>query len=126
VIRYGYNQQVSPPAPFVHVTVACPRTNKDWPDLPAQLDTACDRTVVPLRVLQALGIQPDGDLPVMVAGGAVFQMSIFLVQIAIRNCAPLTIEVFGHAEEPVVLLGRDVLNHHRIVLDGPNLSIEII
>jgi hypothetical protein len=60
MIRYKYNQQVSPPAPSIHVTIRRP-----------------------------------GD------------------------------EVLANRDELYVLLGRDVLNRHRIVLDGPQLVLEI-
>lgn len=36
MIRYRYNQQVSPPAPFVHVTVR--RPGDDGPQLIVDLD----------------------------------------------------------------------------------------
>jgi predicted aspartyl protease len=124
-MRYAYNRQVTPPPPFVHVTVACPQTRRDWADLPAQMDTACDRTVVPLHVVERLGLLPVAELPALVAGGREVQMSIFLVRIALRSMAPITAEVFAHVEEPFILLGRDILNRYRIVLDGPNLSLEI-
>jgi len=37
----------------------------------------------------------------------------------------VTIEVLANRDEPYVLLGRDVLNRHRIVLDGPQLLLDI-
>jgi hypothetical protein len=38
---------------------------------------------------------------------------------------PITVEAFASREEPHVLLGRDVLNHFRVLLDGPNLVLEM-
>jgi hypothetical protein len=34
-------------------------------------------------------------------------------------------EVLAHPADPVIRLGRDVLNQHRIVVDGPRLALEI-
>jgi len=44
MIRYRYAQQLSPPAPVVTVTLRCPTTGTQAVGLPAQLDTAADRT----------------------------------------------------------------------------------
>ena len=37
----------------------------------------------------------------------------------------VVVVLIAHAEEPFILLGRDVLNQHRLVLDGPGLAFEI-
>jgi len=46
MIRYKYNQQVSPPAPFVHVTISRPNDETSVRDLPAQIDTAAEMTMI--------------------------------------------------------------------------------
>ena len=52
-------------------------------------------------------------------------MSTYRVQIGIHEFPPVMIEAIAHAEEPFVLLGRDVLNRFRLLLDGPQLLLEI-
>ncbi len=52
-------------------------------------------------------------------------MPTFLVQIQLRGSHTQVIKVLASAEEPYILLGRDVLNRFRITLDGPNLVLEI-
>jgi hypothetical protein len=47
MIRYRYVTHLQPPAPFVNVTVRCPTTGTSVKDIPAQIDPAADRTVVP-------------------------------------------------------------------------------
>jgi hypothetical protein len=58
-------------------------------------------------------------------GGHRVMMAIVQVRIAIRNCAPLEVNAASNDGEPYILLGRDVLNKFRIVLDGPNGKLEI-
>jgi len=70
--RYRYNQQLVPPAPFVHVTLRCGDTGKELVDLPAQLDCAADRTVIPGKLVDQLGLVPLDELPVSGFGGQVF------------------------------------------------------
>jgi hypothetical protein len=123
--HYSYNQQVVPPAPFVHVTVRCSETGKESSDLPAQLDTAADRTAIPGELADELGLVPLDELPVGGFGGQVLLVPTFLIQLSIRHLAPLSLEVLAHPEEPYVLLGRDVLNQYRILLDGPGLALDL-
>jgi hypothetical protein len=42
----------------------------------------------------------------------------------LHDAKPQPREVLA-ADEPWVLLGRDVLNSHRLVLDGPQLILEL-
>jgi hypothetical protein len=93
--------------------------------LPAQIDTAADRTVIPGGLVARLGLVPLDELPVAGFGGQVLLVPTYLVELAIRTLLPQSIEVLAHAEEPFVLLGRDVLNRHRLLLDGPGQTLEI-
>ena len=125
MIRYKYNSQVTPPAPFVHVTIRTSDRAKELPDQPAQLDCAADRTVLPLTTVEKLGIAEVRQRGVEGIGGSVTFLPTFLVQIEVRQLPPLTLEVLASKGEPYILLGRDVLNHFRVMLDGPNLALEI-
>ena len=64
MIRYRYNQQTEPPAPFVYGTFQNPADSTELSDVPAQIDTAADRTVLPDHVVQALGLAPLGRIAV--------------------------------------------------------------
>jgi hypothetical protein len=48
-----------------------------------------------------------------------------LVQLQGHDLEPVAVEVLASRDEPYVLLGRDVLNARRVVLDGPPLVQEI-
>lgn len=125
MIRYSYNRQLSPPAPFIHVTLRCIETGKEVTQMPAQLDTAADRTVLPANAVDDLGLLPLDELPIGGFGGQVLLVPTYRVQLGIHQWPPHMIEAIVHAAEPVVLLGRDVLNHYRLLLDGPQLILEL-
>ncbi|HMC66986.1 MAG TPA: hypothetical protein VKI65_18760 [Gemmataceae bacterium] len=93
--------------------------------MPAQLDSAADRTVIPTTLVVQLGLVPLDELPVSAFGGRVQLLPTHRVQLNIRSLEPLVIEALSHPDEPFVLVGRDVMNSQRIVLDGPQLSVEI-
>jgi predicted aspartyl protease len=125
MIRYSYNQQLTPPAPFVHVTVRPPERGIAVSDLPALVDTAADITVIPARVAEELQLIPLDEVPIGGFDGRVSWVSTFLVQLELRQSTPKVIRVVASRDEPYVLLGRDVLNDHRVILDGPGLRLEI-
>jgi predicted aspartyl protease len=94
-------------------------------EYPAQLDTAADLSVVPWRIVEELQLDQLGEIEALGFGGHLMTMPTFLVQIQLRGLAPQVVEVLASAEEPYVLLGRDVLNRFRVTLDGRNLVLEI-
>lgn len=94
-------------------------------DFPAQIDPAADRTVIPLRLAEALQLLPLGEAMFGGLGGSIVRAETYHVRISIRGLAATTINVAVHHEELLVLLGGDILNRHRLVLDGPRLKLEI-
>ena len=125
MIRYNYQTQLTPPAPFVYVTLRNPVTGALQRDVPAQLDIAADRTLLPDAVTKALALPPIGTIAIGGVGGIVQSMPSYPVEVTIHTLPPVNVEVVASPGESWVLLGRDILNTHRIVLDGPQLVLEI-
>jgi hypothetical protein len=125
MVRYTYNQQVSPPAPFVHVSVRPPYEGAAGIVVPAQIDPAADLSVIPARLVEELKLVPLDSVSAVGFAGHTVTLPSFLVEIAIRDLQPVTVKALASHDEPYVLLGRDVLNRFTIVLDGPNLVLEV-
>jgi len=49
---------------------------------------------------------------------------VYRVRLIIPNVGAFTLPVLGHSTEPIVLIGRDILNQFRITFDGPNQVAE--
>ena len=125
MIRFNYVSQFQPPAPFVFVTLRNPVNGVEQQNVPAQLDTAADRTLLPGAVVQTLGLPQIGTIPIGGVGGFIQTMPSYPVQVAIQNQPAQTAEVVASDSESWVLLGRDISNGHRLLLDGPQLFLEI-
>jgi hypothetical protein len=125
MIRYRYADQLIPPAPFVNVTLRRPGTDSQIGGTAAQLDYGADRTVLPGRFVEALGLVEDGRAHFEGFAGEIIKLPIFLLEIQLHDLAPQVVRAVLGEHEPYVLLGRDILNAHRIVLDGPQLALEI-
>jgi predicted aspartyl protease len=93
--------------------------------MPAQVDSGADRTVVPATVVEQLELTPVRKLSVAGLGGDIQLLDTYLVAIRLRELKDNVLEVLSAEHEPFVLLGRDVLNNLRIILDGPNRILEI-
>jgi hypothetical protein len=125
MIRYRYAQHLNPPAPFVNVSLRCPFTDSRVANLPAQVDSAADRTILPTGVVQSLALVEDGRAFFQGFAGELVELPIFLVEVQVHDLPPLLIRAALGEHEPHILLGRDALNHFRLVLDGPQLALEI-
>jgi predicted aspartyl protease len=124
-IRYGYFQGLRLPAPFVNVTLRNLPGDAELADQPAQVDTGADRTVLPMAAVDALGLLPVDEISIAGIGGLQHVVRTFAVHLAVHDLPAVLVEVMAHADEPWILLGRDILNAHRNLLDGPQSFLEI-
>lgn len=115
----------SPPAPYVLVIVSRPNGSAHAPDLPAKVDTGADRTIIPTALATQLALEEVGRLTFVGLADQQIELPIYEVTLVIRDLDPIDVKVAASDGEPHVLLGRDVLNRYRIVLDGPNGRLEI-
>jgi predicted aspartyl protease len=124
-IRYRYHAALQPPAPFVYVLLRRIDGTAQLERQPGQVDTGADRTVIPTRVVEALGLQPLDQIELAGFGGLRYFVKTYLLDLGINSLAPARVEVVAQENEPWVILGRDVLNGLRIVLDGPRQTFEV-
>jgi hypothetical protein len=125
MIRYRYTTVLSPPAPVVNVTVVCPATGNRLEAQPAQVDTGADCTVLPGPTVTALGLAEDGHLQVQGFTGKVVELPVYLVDVHVHDLPAVTVRAVLGENDRLIILGRDVLNSHRLLLDGPGLALEI-
>lgn len=125
MIRFRYQSQIVPPAPFVLVTLRNPHSNIRHENAPTQLDTAADRTVIPDALARELALPRTGTITVEGVGGFVSTMPLHRAELTLPGQSALVIEVAVSDGEPWILLGREFLNTVRVVLDGPQLLLEM-
>jgi hypothetical protein len=81
--------------------------------------------LIPGRLVALLALIPLEQILVAGLGGQVFSAPIYKVELTIRILLPQKAVLIAHDDEPFILLGRDILNRHRLLLDGPGLALEI-
>jgi predicted aspartyl protease len=93
--------------------------------MPAKVDSGADRTVLPKRLAEQLHLDEVEQRDFAGLGGHRVNMAIVQVLLTIRECTPIEVNAATNDGEPYILLGRDVLNNFRVVLDGPKGKLEI-
>jgi hypothetical protein len=125
-VVFLYTEQHQPPAPFLLVNVLKPgEAAEGIADQPAQVDSAADRTILPMSLIERLQLTPSGKSTFSGLGGHEVTLELYRVEIIVSRLRPREIEVAAHPEEPLILLGRDFLNQFRIFLDGPGNRLQI-
>jgi hypothetical protein len=125
MVRYNYNRQVDPPAPYVYVILGRVDGEGDQFELPALVDSGADRTVIPVFIAEELSLEQSGTFAAAGLGSALQRLQSYFVQLGIRDLSPRPTEVVAITGEDYVILGRDVLNRYRVILDGPGLACVI-
>jgi predicted aspartyl protease len=115
-------QRFLPPAPTGTVSVTNPDTGSTLSGVTMLLDTGADISALPRSAVDALVLAADSSYEVMAYDNTV------------RECRAVRAEVvfirkrfkgqFLVLDQEVGVLGRDVLNHVLLILDGPHLEWE--
>ena len=123
-VRYRYNQQQQPPAPFVYVTVHTPDGVRASEHYPALLDSGAAITVIPAEVVEQLALLKYSEVALADWMDVTVTASAYWVNLTLHEVPINGVKVVA-ASVSYAILGRDVLNHFHITLDGPNLALAI-
>lgn len=125
-MKGSYNNQYMPPAPTVEIWLARPRGALEIGPLPALLDTGADASLIPLAYLDRLRLKPIRQKSLRSQWGERRSVGIYRIEMRIGDSLHLPwVEVVGDELGDEALLGRNVLNQLRILLNGPGQSVEI-
>lgn len=124
-MKIRYNNTFHPPAPVLQIGLAFPDESPRV-NLPALIDTGADMTHVPLQVLKRLKVPVLYSATVRSSPASPRQpVAVHEVDLIVNDVRYPSIEVYGDANEEIIVLGRNFLNKMRIVLDGPKSALEV-
>jgi len=112
-------ENFDPPAPVAYVTLRNPATGVSLSDVPMLIDTGADATLLPQECVEQLGIEPDESALYEVQG---FDGEIKFAKMVKLELYFLERKFAGQfllLDQPIGILGRNILNSISILLDGP-------
>ncbi len=112
----------APPAPLAYVTLMHPDTLTRRTAVPMLIDSGSDVTLVPAEVVQALGAKIATDRSYELEGFDHGIVQTNAVQLDMCFAGRIFHGGFLVIEQAWGIIGRNVLNHLPILLDGPNLQ----
>ena len=119
-VKHPYEQYVSgPPAPIIEVTLGWPGGSATGNEAKrkALVDSGSSRTCIPEKLANTLGLQVCGHVRVGGVTGTDVR-PVYPTDVTIQGIGTFTVQAIG-LDQDKPLLGRDIINQRRILLDGP-------
>jgi hypothetical protein len=123
-MKHPYATSFSPPAPVLSIEIFTPDGPQQRVSVSAKLDTAADISAIPLNVVNEWGLEPVSEVIVTGYNAETAVLSTYTVGIELPEARVRHIEVIV-VPDSYALLGRDVLNHFYLNLNGPDLTFEV-
>ncbi|WXG39451.1 MAG: retroviral-like aspartic protease family protein [Candidatus Freyarchaeum deiterrae] len=118
-----YDTIKDPPAPTIKVTIFNPISGNNV-QYYGILDTGADDTAIPSNLIAELGLQKVRKKDYIDVYGRLVKEWTYYINVDFNNFLLEFIEVVALPQDEVII-GRDILNNFKIVLDGKNLHFEI-
>ncbi len=120
-----YDATYDPPIPICDVTLMVPATGRHA-ELSAIVDTGADGTIVPIRYLRRVGARRAFEATLRSQWGEGRTVFLYVVDLTIGELTLNGVYVVGDELGDETVLGRNVLNQLRVLLDGPRAVMALL
>lgn len=124
-IAYDYDPAYAPPAPFLPIAVDGYDPAKAPAILPAFVDTGADGTLLPEDILHTVGAEYVDTVRMADVAGGIQRLDRYTVRVQIDGEIVHAVSAVATAAGSEALIGRDVLNHLVVTLNGPAGVVEL-
>lgn len=122
-----YSRQYVPAMPVLTLTLSAPEIASTGVSVTALLDSRADICVVPRTLLSRLDLSTGEIAWIRGQWGEPIQVTRFALDLYLDNSTVLpSIDVVSDPVGREVILGRNVLNKLRLLLDGPRQVTEVL
>jgi len=122
---FPYSDEFDPPAPSCQLYLSATRRRRRVGPLSAMLDTGADGTLVPQKYIDEIGATRTFEMGLRSQWGERRVVYLYLVNLRIDEIELPGVFVVGDDQSKEIVIGRNVLNQLRIVLDGPSRTAEL-
>lgn len=124
-MNFVYDSAYFPPAPTIDLTFSSATTGRMTPSLRAFVDSGADATLVPRALLEGIQATFADDAYLRSQWGERRRVRLYVVDVKIGDWVLPGITVVGDDRSSELIVGRDVLNQLRILLDGPTQRVQV-
>lgn len=125
-MKYPYDTRYEPPFPAMPISLVNKEESLTISVENALLDTGADGTLVPIAHLQEILAPALTDARIRSHWGEWRIVQLFAVNIEFGDLSLPNVFVIGDEQGEDVILGRNVLNKMRLLLDGPSNLMEML
>jgi predicted aspartyl protease len=123
--NFPYDTTYDPPLPVCDVLLTAVPTGRRV-ELTAIIDTGADGTIVPVRYLRGIGARRAFEAGLRSQWGERRTVFLYLVDLQIGEVVLPGVYVVGDELGEETVLGRNVLNQLRVLLDGPAALTQLL
>lgn len=124
VYTFDYDTTYSPPIPAVELRIG-PALEEAVIGLKAVVDSGADATLVPVQFLQQLGARRSRKAWMRGTTGNRVLVDLYTIAVRFGPYQQGLLEVIGATASDEVIVGRDILNHLVVTLNGPAHVVEL-
>ncbi len=124
VFSYGYIQNKEFAGPETSLKVLNPSDSSKTVTVAAVVDSAAVMTCIPESQVQQLGNLNYSSIQIRDLNNTIAEKRTYIIDIELNNHRFSNVEVIAISKD-YALIGRDILNKFKIILDAPNLQWSI-
>jgi predicted aspartyl protease len=115
---FSYDTESEPITPYFNIRVINPRYPEKYKDIQAIIDTGADASCIPLSLVKELGMRYT---ETTVLDFRKKKVSVTECRASIRiNDQDFQLDVVYCIPDDVALIGRDIFNEYKVVLNAPS------
>ncbi len=125
-MKYPYDSSYQPPIPAVQVVFYNSEEGLRTTAKNALLDTGSDGSLVPIAYLQEILAPAITDTRIRSHWGEWRPVQLFVVDLELDDLRLPNIFVIGDEQGNEIILGRNIINKLRLLLDGPTNLTDVV
>jgi predicted aspartyl protease len=124
--HYPYSAEYVPAAPVVEIRLGAPGMEPSSDFIEAFVDTGADATLVPMTHLRNIAAKKVDQAVLRSQWGERRAVALYAVALKINQYQFAAVRVVGDELGDEVIMGRNLLNRLRLLLDGPAGMVEVL
>ena len=125
LFTYNYNSDYHPAMPMVEVSIGLPMTDTAI-DVRGIVDSGADATIIPVRHLLEIGARRSRKAIMRGVAGGEALVDLYAVAIRLGPYRQGFVEAVADTSGDETIIGRDILNHLSVMLNGPGAVVEVV